>query len=173
MRAPCWAVVPGNAMVWKLLAIGLGAAATALAMFAIWELIDRRHMRQRLAAIADVEREIAARRQALDAECDGAQRAFEAESAARRRAVDAELAEHAAELQRARARATDEFAETVRAASEIYERYTRTQAALRAELATLRATVAATQAELQRAQVRLPERASASLAVPPAPPGPA
>ena len=101
MRAPCWAVVPGNAVIWKLLAIGLGAVAVALAAFAIWELVDRRHMRRRLAAIADVEREIAARRQALDAECDGAQRAFEAESAARRRAVDAELAEHAAELQRA------------------------------------------------------------------------
>jgi multidrug efflux pump subunit AcrA (membrane-fusion protein) len=162
-------VVPGNAVIWKLLAIGLGGVAVALAVIAIWELIDRIHMRRRLAAIADVEREITARRQALDVERVGAQRAFEAESAARRRAVDAELAEHAAELQRARAKATSEFAETVRAASEIYERYTRTRAAFRAELAALKATVAATRAELQRAQVCSPERTSASLAVPPGP----
>jgi hypothetical protein len=169
MRAPYWAVVPGNAVPWKLLAIGLLAAVAALATVAIWLLVERIAMRRRLAASADVEREIAARRQALDAERAGAQRAFEAESAARRRAVNAELAGHAAELRHARAMATREFAETVRAASEVYERYTRARSAFRAELVALQATVATTQAELQRAQVRPAERASASLAVPPGP----
>lgn len=161
MRAPCWAVIPGNAVTWKLLAIGLAGVATALAVIAIWELIDRIHMRRRLATIADVEREIAARRHALDVERAGAQRAFEAESAARRRAVDAELAEHAAELQRVRARATGELTETVRAASELYDRYVRARAAFRAELATLQATVAATRAELHEAPAPPPERAGA------------
>jgi len=148
MRAPCWAVVPCNAVTWKLLAIGLAGVATALAVIAIWELVDRIHMRRRLAMIADVEREITARRQALDVERAGAQRAFEAESAARRRAVDAELAEHAAELQRVRDKATGELAETVRAASELYDRYVRTREAFRAELAALQATAAAVKAEL-------------------------
>jgi hypothetical protein len=144
-------VIPGNAVTWKLLAIGLAGVATALAAIAIWELIDRIHMRRRLAAIADVEREIAARRHALDVERTGAQRAFEAESAARRRAVDAELAEHAAELQRVRAKATGELAETVRAASELYDRYVRARAAFRAELAALQASVTAVKAELHQA----------------------
>ena len=170
MRAPCWAVVPCNAVTWKLLAIGLAGVATALAVIAIWELVDRIHMRRRLAALAEVEREIAARRQALDAERDGAQRAFEAESAARRRAVDAELAEHAAELQRVRAQATGELAETVRAASELYERYVRTRAVCRAELVALQATVAAVKAELHQAPAPPPELAGAP---PAAPPGPA
>lgn len=161
MRAPCWPVIAGNAVTWKLLAIGLAGVATALAAIAIWELIDRIHMRRRLAAIADVEREIAARRHALDDERAGAQRAFEAESAARRRAVDAELAEHAAELQRVRAKATGELAETVRAASELYERYVSTRAAFRAELATLQASVAAARAELHQAPAPPPERTCA------------
>lgn len=160
MRAPCWAMVPrGNAVSWKLLAIGLLAAAAALAAIAIWQLVDRIRLRRRLAAIADVERVIAARRQALDVERVAAQRAFEAESAARRRAASAELAEHAAELQRERALATTELAETVRAASEVYERYTRARAAFRAELATLKASIAATRAELQQAQACPPELA--------------
>ena len=107
MRAPCWAVVPGNAVTWKLLAIGLTAAAAGLAAVALWQLADRIRMRRRLAEIADLEREIAARRHALEVERAGAQRAFEAESAARRRAVDAELAEHAAELQRAQIAPTE------------------------------------------------------------------
>jgi len=160
MRAPGW-VAPDNAVSWKLLAIGLAATAAALAIVALWQLVDRVRMRRRLAAIADLEREIAARRHAIDVERAGAQQAFEAESAARRRAVDAELAEHAAELRRARASATSEFAETVRAASEIYERYAHARAAFHAELAALQATVATTRAELQQAQARLPELAGA------------
>jgi hypothetical protein len=147
---------------WKLFAIGLAATAAALAIVAIWQLVDRVRMRRRLAVILDLEREIAARRHAIDVERAGAQQAFEAESAARRRAVDAELAEHAAELRRARARATSEFAETVRAASEIYESYTRARAEFRAELTALHATVATTRAELQQAQARPPELAGAS-----------
>ena len=170
MRAPCWAAVPrGNAMSWKLLAIGLAAAAVALAIVEIWLLVERIHLRRRLAAIADVEREIAARRHALDVERAGAQRAFEAESAARRRAVDAELAEHAAELQRVRAKATGELAETVRAASEFYDRYVRTRAAFRAELAALQVTVAAFKAELHQPPAPPPELAGAPPAVPPGP----
>jgi recombinational DNA repair ATPase RecF len=161
MRAPCWAAVPrGDASSWKLVAIGLAIATAALAIVAIGLLIDRSRMRRRLAAIADVERESAARRHALDVERAGAQRAFEAESAARRRAVDAELAEHAAELQRVRAQATGELAETVRAASEFYDRYVRTRAAFREELAALQATVAAVKAELHPCP---PERAGADL----------
>lgn len=170
MRAPCWAAVPrGDAASWKLLAIGLAVATAVLAVIEIWLLVERIHMRRRLAAIADVEREIAARRHALDVERTAAQRAFEAESAARRRAVDAELAEHAAELQRVRAKATGELAETVRAASELYERYVRTRAAFRAELTVLQATVAAVKAELHQAAVRPPELAGAPPAVSPGP----
>jgi recombinational DNA repair ATPase RecF len=146
---------------WKLLAIGLAAAAVALAIVEIWLLVERIGMRRRLAAITDVEREIAARRHAIDVERTGAQRAFEAESAARRRAVDAELAEHAAELQRVRAQATGELAETVRAASELYERYVRTRTACRAELTVLQAAVAAIKAELHQAPARPPELAGA------------
>lgn len=170
MRAPCWAAVPrGDASSWKLLAIGLAVAIAALAIVAIRQLVDRIHMRRRLAAIADVEREIAARRQALDVERTAAQRAFEAESAARRRAVNDELAEHAAELQRVRAKATGELAETVRAASELYERYVRTRAACRAELTALQATVAAVKAELHQAPATLPELTGAPPALPPGP----
>lgn len=157
MRAPHWAVVPGgHAASWELLAIGLAAAATALAALAIWQLVDRIRLRRRFAGIVDVEREIAARRHAFDVERAGAQRAFEAESAARRRAVDAELAEHAAELQRVRTSATRELADTVRAAYEIYERYARARTAFRAELVALQATVAAAKAELH-AQPARPE----------------
>jgi hypothetical protein len=162
-------VIPGNAVTWKLLAIGLAGAAIALAIIAVWELVDRIRMRRRLAAITDVEREIAARRHAVDAERAGAQRAFEAESAVRRRAVDAELAEHAAELQCVRAKATGELAETVRAASELYDRYVRTRAAFRAELAALQATVAAVKAELHQ----VPGPPELCGAPPPVPPGPA
>jgi hypothetical protein len=149
----------GNAVSWKLLAIGLAAAAAALAIVAIWQLVDRIRMRRRFAGIADVEREIAARRQALDVERAGAQRAFAAESAARRRAVDAELAEHAAELQLVRTQATHELAETVRAASEIYERYARARTAFGAELVALQAKVAAVKADLQQAPAHPPELA--------------
>jgi hypothetical protein len=154
---------------WKLLAIGLLVAATALAIVAIWLLVDRVRMRRRLAVVLDLEREIAARRHAIDVERAGAQRAFEAESAARRRAVDAELAEHAAELRRARASATSEFAETVRAASELYERYTRARAEFRAELTALKAMVATTQAELGGAPIPRTELAGA---LPSGSPGP-
>lgn len=170
MRAPCWAAVPrGDAVSWKLLALGLVVTTAALAIIAIRQLVDQIRMRRRLAAIADVEREIAARRHALDVERTAAQRAFEAESAARRRAVDAELAEHAAELQGVRAKATGELAETVRAASEFYDRYVRTRAAFRAELTALQATVAAVKAELHQAPAPPPELAGAPPAVPPGP----
>jgi hypothetical protein len=170
MRAPCWAAVPhGNGASWKLLAIGLAVATVALAIVEIWLLVERVHMRRRLAAIADVEREIAARRHALDVERAAAQRAFEAESATRRRTVDAELAEHAAELQRVRAQATGELAETVRAASEFYERYVRTRAAFRAELAALQATVATVKAELHEPPPPPPELAGAPPVVPTSP----
>lgn len=170
MRAPCWVAVPrSDAASWKLLAIGLAVAVIALAVVEIWLLVERIHMRRRLAAIADVEREIAARRHALDIERAGAQRAFEAESAARRRAVDAELAEHAAELQRVRAQATGELAETVRAASEFYERYVRTRAAFLTELTALQVTVAAVKAELHQAPACPSEIAGPPPAVPPGP----
>lgn len=149
MRAPCWAVAPsGHVESWKLLAIGLAAAVAAFAALAIWQLVARIRMRRRFAGVVDVEREIAARRHALDVERAEAQRAFAAESAGRRRAVDAELAEHAAELQRARSKATCELADTVRAAYEVYERYTRARAAFRAELVALQATVATVKADL-------------------------
>jgi recombinational DNA repair ATPase RecF len=170
MRAPCWTAVPrGDAASWKLLAIGLAVATVALAILEIWMLVERIRMRRRFAAVADIEREIAVRRDALDVERAGAQRAFEAESAARRRAVDAELAEHAAELQRVRARATGELAQTVRTASEFYERYMRTRAAFRAELAALQVTVATVKAELHEAPAPPPELAGAPPVVPPSP----
>lgn len=168
MRAPGW-VPPDNAVSWKLFAIGLAATAAALAIVAIWQLVDRVRMRRRLAVILDLEREIAARRHAIDVERAGAQQAFEAESAARRRAVDAELAEHAAELRRARARATSEFAETVRAASEIYESYTRARAAFRAELTALQAMVSTTRAEVGGAQATRAVLAGAPSSAPPGP----
>jgi uncharacterized membrane protein YccC len=163
MRAPCWAVVPGgHAMSWKLLAIGLAAAVAAVAALAIWQLVDRIRLRRRFAGIVDVEREIAARRDAFDVERAGAQRAFAAESAARRRAVDAELAEHAAELRMVRTQAAHELAETVRAASEIYEHHAAVRAALTAELVELQAKLAAVEVELN-AQPGQPELAGGGL----------
>lgn len=89
-------------MMWKLFTMALGTTTIALAVLAIWQLVDRARLRQRYATIIDLDREIAARRHAFNIDLATKRSVFDSDIAARRRALDAEFAKRAAEIEVAR-----------------------------------------------------------------------
>ena len=110
-------------MMWKLFTLALGTTTVALAVLAIWQLVDRARLRQRYEAIIDLDREIAARRHSFNIELATKKSVFDSDIAARRRVIDAEFAKRAAEIEVARRNATQELADPMRNGSELRPRY--------------------------------------------------